>query len=448
MKVLLVRPLLLNPATATGAMDSEPLELEYLYTACKAAGIEAPIYDGITEHRKFSAVLLAERPDVVAVTGYITQENVMGRYASLVRRFLPGCPVIFGGVHAQLNFERLYFPQTDFVLRAEDPTVFVALLLEIFGSKDFCKINGLCWRENGSFRTNPYVPGDVTALPIPERPVLKERGERFRYLDLSGAALLKTSVSCPYCCDFCYGRNLHGGKYQARSPEQVADELEVLEADTVFIVDSDFLFDAGRLLGLVRLLRERSICKKYVCYGRADFIAAHPELIRELVSVGFAYFLVGIEGSNDRVLDSYHKQSDVNANEGCITLLHDCGAECVALMIADLSFGRKDFSSLYRWAKVRPLRYVSVQIYTPIPPTEPYRRMNDRLLTKDPVQWDLAHAVVKPDQLSRSAFHFWYRLLLVRLFLLGRFRGAYRFITPRYLLQAAANYLRRLFTTR
>ena len=38
MRVLLVRPLLLNMLTFIGAIDCEPLELEYLASACRTAG--------------------------------------------------------------------------------------------------------------------------------------------------------------------------------------------------------------------------------------------------------------------------------------------------------------------------------------------------------------------------------------------------------------------------
>ena len=44
MKVLLVRPLLLNMLTLSGTIDCEPLELEYLYTACREIGVEAVLY--------------------------------------------------------------------------------------------------------------------------------------------------------------------------------------------------------------------------------------------------------------------------------------------------------------------------------------------------------------------------------------------------------------------
>lgn len=38
MRVLLVRPRRLNAMTVFGAVDCEPLELEYLSAACKAMG--------------------------------------------------------------------------------------------------------------------------------------------------------------------------------------------------------------------------------------------------------------------------------------------------------------------------------------------------------------------------------------------------------------------------
>lgn len=108
MKVLLVRPFINNILTISGFLDTEPLELEYLYTACMQCNITAQIYDGILETVPFTQVLKTFKPDVVAITGYLTQERTMQRYATLTKQYNSSIKIIIGGVHAQINYERLF----------------------------------------------------------------------------------------------------------------------------------------------------------------------------------------------------------------------------------------------------------------------------------------------------------------------------------------------------
>jgi radical SAM superfamily enzyme YgiQ (UPF0313 family) len=447
MKVLLVRPRLLNFLTVSEAMNCEPLELEYLYTACRQVGVEARIYDGILETEKFSKRLISFQPDVVAITLYITQENVVKKYISVIRKWLPNCKVILGGVHAQLNFKRLYFDGVDFVTRSESMSVFQQLLISIRDHQSFDSISGLCYRTRSGFSENGFSPCDITQLPVPQRPCLKNDG-RFRYLDFENVATLKTAVSCPYHCTFCYGTSLHGGIYQARPISKVIEEIETIPVNTVFIVDSDFLVDESRLRAFIAGIREKHIHKRFICYGRADFIVQHEELIGELCAVGFSYFLVGIEGIDDWNLCRYKKQTSKKMNEQCIAVLNRCEATCIALMIADLSFRIRDFRRLYQWVKSQPLAYVSLQILTPIPPTRYFLNSRNKLTETRPEKWDLIHPVQRPQNMPAWFFLFCHRFLSVKLFFLGRKRGAYCFVTFGYVIHALRSLFRRIGTVR
>lgn len=446
MKILLVRPILLNPLTITKAIDCEPLELEYLYTVCRQLSFSVQIYDAVTEKRRFTAVLREYCPDVVAVTGYITQEETMRKYCRLVKKENPRTLTMIGGVHAQLNFKRLYWDEVDFVCRSESMAAFAELLLAIDRKNSLQNINGLCYRENGVFSENKYVPEPAEDLPIPERPILNQCPEAFRYLDLENTAVIKTAFSCPYSCNFCYGTWLHGGKYQERPIEAVLEELRTIDADSVFIVDSDFMVSEIRLRKFIDGVRANKIHKKFICYARADFVAAHPQLTKELCDIGFTYFLVGLESVNDRALQDYHKQTTHEDNQKCMEIIHQNGAVCVALMIADLSFSARDFQEIYSWVKQSKLKYVTVQIYTPIPPTEIYQKLKGRLITHNPKKWDLIHPVVKPEKMSAFQFLLRYRILVMRLFLLGYRRGAYRLIRIPYLLDILRSLFRRIGT--
>ncbi|MCI8594365.1 MAG: radical SAM protein [Oscillospiraceae bacterium] len=436
MKVLLVRLLAQNLIGGFAAVECEPLELEYLSAACREAGIQAEIYDGAVDCRRFTDVLRAACPDAVAVTGYLTQEKEIRRCTELVKAVLPSCPVLLGGVHVQLNYRRLMWDTVDVLVRGEDPRAFAQTLRRLDGGRDLTAIDGLCWREGGQWRETPYAPCEIEDFPLPDRSGWAERAVWYHYLDLNHLATVKTAVSCPYSCIFCYGTHLHGGVYQARSVRSVLDELETLEAEHIFFVDSDFLVSEQRMRELLKGLRERNIKKTFICYGRADFIAEHPTLIKELCAAGFRWFLVGIEAVADERLQRWEKGTNSSANDACLRILRENKVHCVALMIADLSFSRADFRTIYRWARSRRLRYVTVQVLTPLPGTELYRQAGGDLEDADLSRWDLAHPVREPDKLTKRQFMRCYRRLLVRLATMGWLRGAYRFVTPRYLLRA------------
>lgn len=118
-------------------------------------------------------------------------------------------------------------------------------------------------------------------------------------------------------------------------------------------------------------------------------------------------------------------------------------ADCAALLLADPAFEKADFQALARWVAEHPVRYASVQILTPIPPTPFYRRKEGELTSRDLRQWDLTHLVLPPEHMSRRAFLARYRLLLARLTLCTWRRGAFRFVTPAYLGRVLVRWWRR-----
>lgn len=406
------------------------------------------LYDGITEERRFTDVLRDFRPDVMALTGYLTQEVEMMEYVRLTKALCPSCSVILGGVHAQLNYRRLYWPEVDYIFRSESVAWFGQLLQALDRGEVPGGIPGLCRRTGEDFVETPYIPCDINDLPLPDRSGWAQGASWFRYLDFPRLSTLKTAVSCPFSCHFCYGRHLHSGQYQARRLDLVMTELAEIPGETVFIVDSDFLLSEERVRAFLDALEALEIRKTFICYARADFLAEHPDLVARLCRCGFRLFLVGLEGIRDQQLAEWNKGTSRLVNEACLQVLQENGADCMALLLADPDFTKGDFNALYQWAKAHGLRYASVQVLTPIPPTPFYQKKKDELLSEDLSQWDLAHLHLKPAHMSHAAFMRRYRLLMMRLALLGWSRGAYRFVTPTYLLRTAGRWWRRRRTLR
>jgi len=425
-------------------LNSEPLELEYLHTAAAAHGWDTYIYDGFNTKTRAQKIILQYKPDAVAITGYITQEKLMLKYAAAAKAINPDIITIIGGVHAQLNYERFYAESVDYVFRSEDMNAF-GWLLDSFNGKivDLTKISGLCTRnEDGKYSENPLLPFDINELPIPDRSFFYANKSWFRYLDLAEVATLKTAISCPYDCKFCYCTRLGGGRYSVRDLDKVIEELEGLDCETVLIADDVFLYDTYRIWEFIRQVKERGIRKKFLCYGRADFIAAHPDIIEALADIGFVYFFVGLEAITDRELDSYNKHITVDVNARCVEIVNATSARCFALMIAPIDATKQYFNDLYDWIVAHDLKYVTVSVFTPIPGTPMYEQYKDRLITNDIEQWDFLHLVVEPENMTRREFYLEYYKLTGKLYRLAKRTGIYDFMDLEYYKTVAMDYFR------
>ena len=216
----------------------------------------------------------------------------------------------------------------------------------------------------------------------------------------------------------------------------MGEEIARIPCENIYLVDDDFLVDEKRIRQFINLIRERQICKRYVCYGRADFIARYPELMQQLKEIGFYYILTGLEALDDQHMTAYNKKCDMDCNTKAVEILHNVGIHMMGMFIADLVFTGKDFRSMYRWIKAHKLRHAAVSIFTPELDSPLYQQYADRILTEDPGAWDYLHVVAQPGRLSLRAYYFHYHVLLIRLFLRGWRDGIYDFVDYGYYIRS------------
>ncbi|MFA5561820.1 MAG: cobalamin-dependent protein [Eubacteriales bacterium] len=444
MKILLARPPAPNKLSFTGVLDNEPLELEYLHTALQANGYEDYLFDGMVEQVRFERVLRREQPDVVAITGYIAQENQMKRFALAAKKYNPAIVTIVGGVHAQLNYRRFECPQIDYIARSEGMDAWIDLIRYIdTGAGELGAINGLCYRHGEDYTESPLTPSDINRLPIPDRAHFYKYRHRYRYLDLTPLAVVKTALSCPYQCNFCYCTLLNGGHYHARDIERVVDEIEGIDCPHIQIVDDDFLVDRARILRFVALIKERGIQKKYICYTRADFAAHNPDIIELLADIGFTYFLVGLEATSDEALSSLNKKTTDEINRACVANINRTKGHCIGMFIVGIDATPADFQAIVDWVESTGLQYVTASMFTPIPGTPLYEE-NRHLITSRRIEdWDFLHLVMKPTRMSPSRYYYHYYKMFLRFYQIARKAGIYDFLDAKFYFRMIARYLKR-----
>lgn len=420
-RVLLVHPEISRTKyNFSGVIENEPLELEQIYAMLRAEGYEPDIWDGQVEKEAFSAKLRRNKPFAVYICGRTRQELFMKEYCRDAKEL--GCITIIGGLHAQLSYRRFFCKYVDFVLTSFN----IFHIADILRGKE--PKDSVCIHRGDRWCIRKAVPFDINELPIADRTYFYEHSDRYRYLELLQCAHVRTSFSCPFRCSFCCRNRMNCGTYSVRDIGDVVDEIASIKCDNIYFIDDDFLFDRKRIRRFIELVRQRGIKKRYVCYGRADFIAADPALMKELKEIGFYYVLTGLEATDGRHLDSYNKKTDLLINAEAVRILNSVGINIMGMFIVDLDFEAKDFRNIYKWIKKHDLKHAAISIFTPEMSSELFEQYKSRLITRDPSHWDYLHVVARPAKMSVKKYYMYYHILLAKLFIKGWRDGIYDFL--------------------
>ena len=408
MKVLLIRP---NPPKETiglqHVMVCEPLELEYLVSNVPENirnKVDLRIYDLILEKKSYNKILVEENPDFVVFTGYITHIGVIKELAKIAKEMIPTVKTGVGGVHAEVVPEDFNSPFIDFIYNKNPVEAFNETLIGLLGDITIENIkNNISLLESNDKSFN---------LNHPDRKSVERYRKDYYYMFHNPCALIKTSYGCPYNCSFCFCKEITGGKYYTRDINDVLLELEKISEEEIYIVDDDFLYDTNRIIEFINGLKSRNINKKFLIYGRADFIASNEELIRRFKEVGLQAVIVGIESVREKDLKEYHKGTTKEINEKCIDILKNLDVELYATLILPLDFTKGDFKELRRWLRNLDVRFVNLQPLTPLPGTDIFKKYAPHLLVKRDgyPKWDMAHVVLRPEDMSIRAYY--YEILL------------------------------------
>jgi len=412
--LLLIRP---RPHKETiglqHVMVVEPLELEYLLGNVPEeleGFFHLHIIDFILDKRSFQEVLREYHPALVAFTGYNTHVNVIREMAEEAKAFDPAIITGVGGVHAEVNRE-------DFQCKAMD------LIFWKQGIRGFQELLRRVAKDDQVDRSIKGVPGWIPefqkeidqwerATAFTHKPPKRSGTEKYRshyyYMFHSPCALMKTSFGCPFDCSFCFCRVVTGGNYYTRPMEDVIEELKSIGEEEIYMVDDDFLFSKARIEEFLEAVEREKIDKRYLVYGRSDFVAEHPELMKRLKNAGLQAVIIGLESTREVDLIRYNKRTSIEMNQKAIRILQGLDIEIYGTLILPLDFTKKDFKALRIWLKRMDLTFVNLQPLTPLKGTEIYEDYVKDFI-EDPAnheKWDMAHVVLRPDAMSVRQFYF------------------------------------------
>lgn len=215
--------------------------------------------------------------------------------------------ILLGGAAFSTCPEAIFsFLRPDFGIAGEGERVVPALLERLELRRDPTNLPGLLWQDKTGIFMNPCVHNhDPDALKPPRHDLVDHQ----RYVAEGGIGNLIVKLGCAFNCLYCDDPATQGRQWRMRSPERVADELEILEKDLglgmTFFTDAVFNTPVDHAKAVCRELMRRKLTIRWICL--ANPINADEELLALMRDAGCATVVLSCDSGSDRMLHVLNK---------------------------------------------------------------------------------------------------------------------------------------------
>ncbi|HEY5622828.1 MAG TPA: radical SAM protein [Gammaproteobacteria bacterium] len=317
-----------DPAEAAVMKPYPPLGLLYISAYLKRLRFDVEVLDTTFLTRdEFLRRLEDSSPAIVGIYGTLmTRRNVL--WMTSVARKL-GARIVLGGPEP-INYADEYLDHgADVIVAGEGEQTLAELIPQLLGAGqgDLAGVAGIAFREeSGGTRRTAARPQlrELDELPLPDRAAIDlgryQAAWRSRH-GISSVSLI-TARGCPYTCRWC-SHSVYGFTHRRRSPENVADELEMLNdryrPDQVWYADDVFTINKRWLYRYAEELERRGIRLPFETITREDRL--DERVAETLAAMGCYRIWIGAESGSQRILDAMDRRTDAERMREMIRLL-------------------------------------------------------------------------------------------------------------------------------
>jgi len=449
MKVLLVHPSALLYAEVY--LRLEPLGIECVAAACRAAGHEVRLIDlQVFSHAELTREILNFRPDAIGFgLNYLSNVPEVIDLAKQAKDQLKDVLIFCGGHSVSFIAEEVLGHgggAIDAIIKGEGETTVPAMLAAA------PRIDGL------PGVVTPRVAGprsgmqaDINAIR-PARDLTRRRRKYF-IGELDPCASIEFSRGCPWDCSFCSAWTFYGRSYRQADPALCAEEMSRIREPNAFIVDDVAFIHADHGMAIADHLERLRVRKRYYLETRCDVLIRNEEVFARWAKMGLTYMFLGLESLDADQLKAFRKRSTPNQNFQALEIARRLKIDVAINLITDPSWDRSHFERAREWASKVP-EVVHLTVATPYPGTELFHQEQRELTTADYRLYDIQHAVlptklpldefyrelVKTQEIINRKFMGWKTAVAVSRILAGQLaRGQTNFLKMLFRFSAAYN---------
>tara|TARA_B100000315_G_scaffold260721_1_gene324441 strand:- start:220 stop:1611 length:1392 start_codon:yes stop_codon:yes gene_type:complete len=321
MKLTLINPPPFRKVEKWDIPDYPQVGTGYLASSLRKAKItDFTIIDAKLERLNIKDVLKRVKdlsPNIVGLSAMTHEIGQAAIIANEIKKSLPICKIIIGGVHLSAIPEDTMksFKVFDLGLIGEAEKTLPNLMDCLSNEGNLSKICGLIHWDNGNLIKNlpASVPEELDSIPFPawdlfpkakEYPLLYTRG-------------------CPFKCNFCM--RFHGDKVRSRSPENLVEEMEKIVLDyspkEFWFIDETFGLYKKNVFALMDLIQKKKLHSKTKWWAATRVSVATFELLDKMKESGCYKVGFGIESGNETILKNSKKNMSIKKS---ISLIDYC----------------------------------------------------------------------------------------------------------------------------
>lgn len=218
-----------------------------------------------------------------------------------------------------------------YIISGEVEQTLPELIHGLKNSADVFQIPGLIYNAGGVMQRTPArnVIKNLDKLSFPYWDLIDI--ERYRSVWRSGGRSLSLNIvttrGCPYKCNWC-AKPIYGNRYNSRSPENVAGEIEMLvkkyNPSHFWMSDDIFGLKPGWVENFDNALKSRGLKIRYKIQSRADLLTDEAT-VKALADSGCESVWMGAESGSQKILDAMDKGIKVEEISTATSLLKKYG---------------------------------------------------------------------------------------------------------------------------
>ncbi len=387
MKILLTHGYFLNddPKEKIIMKPYAPLGILYVSAYLERKGFSNEVFDTtFSTMQKMRDYLLEFKPDVIAIyVNLMTKLNVL-EIIKFIKLNLHHTKIVLGGPEIRYNANDFLNFGADYLVIGEGEETSLELMIALNEKRydDIKNIPGLGFKYQSNeivFTTEREKLKEVDSLPFPGRDKINLQLYLNAWKERHGenAISISTMRGCPYTCKWC-SRAVYGLSYRRRSPENVCDELELIQKeynpDTLWFVDDVFTISHKWLNEFNETLMQRNLKIKFECITRADRM--NEEVIKLLKDAGCFRVWIGAESGSQKVIDLMDRRVDVDQVRQMIKLTQKNGIQAgTFIMLGYPGETEDDIEETIKHLKESNPEYFTITIAYPIKGTELYAEL-------------------------------------------------------------------------
>ncbi|MDQ3844652.1 MAG: B12-binding domain-containing radical SAM protein [Bacteroidota bacterium] len=302
------------------------------------------------------------------------------------------CTVIVSSSDSADHYEKYLDAGADFVLLGEAEQTLLDLVQSLNKNENVEHIQGIVFKkENHLIKTQKRaVLKDLDSLPFPAWDLIDIEPYRQSWMKHTGyfSINIATTRGCPYKCNWC-AKPIYGNRYNARSPQNVVDELLLLNQkfhfDHIWFCDDIFGLKPGWVHEFAALVQQHELHLKFKIQSRADLLV-QENYVASLAKAGCENVWMGAESGSQKILDAMDKGITIGQIAEATALLKAHNIKpSFFIQFGYLGETKEDITLTIQMINRLLPHEIGISVSYPLPGTKFYEKVKEQL--KDKANW-------------------------------------------------------------